>query len=62
VQIHESIFMPCTKKITNGCAFELMALRPHLETGEIQVYANSQHNHPLLPEGVNLAAFLKIYN
>jgi hypothetical protein len=49
--------MPCRRKNDKGCDFELMVLPPHLETGEIQVYANSEHNHPLMPEGIFYSFF-----
>jgi hypothetical protein len=44
--------MPCSrKKSGKGCDFELKALRRNLQSGSINVYAYSQHNHSLRPLG-----------
>jgi hypothetical protein len=43
--------MPCAKKSAyksgKHCDFELLALRQTSESGTIDVYAHSQHNHQL---------------
>jgi hypothetical protein len=44
--------MPCsTSKFGKGCDFQLRAERPDLKYGTIHVFAHSQHNHPIEPEG-----------
>jgi hypothetical protein len=54
----KSLILPCTRKRRHisgkQCDFELMALRQNKEekTSTIHVYAHSEHNHPLMSEGM----------
>jgi hypothetical protein len=48
----ESHTMPCTKRYQyqqEKCEFELLAVRQ--DSCTIHIYAYSQHNHPIMPEG-----------
>jgi hypothetical protein len=47
-----SLIMRCTRNKTGKrCDFELLAVRETSEIGTIDVYAHSEHNHQLMPEG-----------
>jgi hypothetical protein len=55
----KSLTMPCTRskrpktyKPGKQCDFELLAMRS--ESGTIDVYAHSEHSHPIMPEARGL--------
>jgi hypothetical protein len=63
----KSLTIPCTRQRRpryepeEHCHFELLAVRQRLEGGAIDVYAYSQHNHPIMPEGTGYFGTFDIF-